>query len=69
MWVFGFQVSLQQEGILMSNFTLFVCGLAITLISGMGVAISQIHIAYEKHYKKNKEEEEEYFKILKEESA
>jgi hypothetical protein len=52
----------------MSNFTLFVCGLAITLISGMGVAISQIHLAYEKH-SKQETETQEYLEMLKEESA
>jgi len=52
----------------MSNFTLFVCGLAITLISGMGVAISQIHLAYEKSNKRDTETSE-YLEMLKEESA
>jgi len=42
----------------MSNFTLFVCGLAITFISGMGVAISQVNIAYEKQMKKKKKNHE-----------
>lgn len=53
----------------MSNFTLFVCGLAITLISGMGVAISQVNMGYEKIKRTKKTSEEQlYFDVLKEES-
>lgn len=54
----------------MSNFTLFICGLAITLISGMGVAISQVHIAYEKAKRTKKTSEEQlYFDIFREETT
>ena len=51
----------------MSNFTLFVCGLAITLISGMGVAISQIHIGYKNLKNKNQKYDQLDFEILKKE--
>lgn len=53
----------------MSNFTLFVCGLAITLISGMGVAISQVCVGYEqlKQKKITEKENQLYFDAIKEE--
>jgi len=53
----------------MSNFALFVCGLAITLISGMGVAISQVCVGYEQLKQKRTREKEHqlYFDALKEE--
>ena len=54
----------------MSNLTLFICGLAITLISGMGVILSQISFAYEKIRSKKDlaKEDQLYFDILKEET-
>ena len=30
----------------MSNFTLFVCGIVVTLIAGMGVITSQVFLGY-----------------------
>ena len=45
--VFGFLVFLALEDILMNNIVLFVCGLAITLVSGMGVLVYMVHLGYE----------------------
>ena len=33
----------------MDNFTLFICGLVITLIAGMGVMTSQVFLGYFKY--------------------
>lgn len=32
----------------MSNFTLFICGIVVTLIVGMGVITSQVFLGYRK---------------------
>lgn len=34
----------------MSDFTIFVAGIIVTLVAGMGVITSQIFIAYKKDY-------------------
>lgn len=33
----------------MDDFTLFVCGVVVTLIAGMGVITSQVFMGYSKH--------------------
>lgn len=38
----------------MDNLVLFVCGLAVTLMSGMGILVYMAHLGYE-HEKENKE--------------
>jgi hypothetical protein len=38
----------------MDNFTLFVCGIVITLISGMGVITSEVFLGYYKYFEKEK---------------
>lgn len=53
----------------MSNLSLFICGLAITLISGMGVILSQINLAYKKiNNQKKTKEEQFYFDMIREET-
>jgi len=37
----------------MNNFTIFVVGIAITLITGMGVLTSQVFFGYRQNYKHN----------------
>ena len=46
MWVFGFLVFFRLGVILMDDFALFVCGVVVTLISGMGVITSQVFMGY-----------------------
>ena len=43
---YGFPVSLHEGVILMDNFALFVCGIVVTLIAGMGVITSQVFMGY-----------------------
>jgi len=47
----------------MTDFALFVCGVVVTLIAGMGVLTSQVFMGYDKFhqpdYKSNKEVLEE----------
>lgn len=40
----------------MSDFSLFLCGVVITLIAGLGVITSQVFLGYEKFMRKNNEE-------------
>jgi len=40
----------------MDNFTLFVCGLVVTLIAGMGVITSEVFLGYKRFMKKHKNE-------------
>lgn len=49
----------------MSNFTIFVVGLAVTLITGMGVITSQVFFGYHKFMNEKKKEPEHYPKIKK----
>ncbi len=35
----------------MSDFTLFVCGLVVTLIAGLGVITSEVFLGYSKYLK------------------
>lgn len=46
MWVFGFQVFFAWGIILMDDLSLFICGIVVTLISGMGVITSQVFLGY-----------------------
>ena len=46
MWVFGFLVFFHLGVILMDDFALFVCGVVVTLIAGMGVITSQVFMGY-----------------------
>lgn len=43
----------------MSDFTLFVCGVIVTLIAGMGIITSQVFLGYHKFVKIEQEEAEE----------
>ncbi len=40
----------------MDDFALFVCGVVVTLIAGMGVITSQVFMGYSKHVTKPTEE-------------
>lgn len=46
----------------MNNFTIFVVGLVITLITAMGVLTSQVFIGYRKLHSYTPEEKPEYVK-------
>jgi hypothetical protein len=35
----------------MNNFTIFIVGIVVTLIAGMGVITSQVFLGYKKNYK------------------
>ena len=35
----------------MDNFTLFICGIVVTLIAGMGVVTSEVFLGYHKYVK------------------
>lgn len=41
----------------MNNLALFVCGLAVTLLSAMGVLVYMVSLGYESEKKKSKEPE------------
>ena len=38
----------------MDDFTLFVCGIVVTLIAGMGVITSEVFLGYHKYLKKER---------------
>ena len=38
----------------MDNFALFVCGIAVTLIAGMGVITSEVFLGYYKYLEKER---------------
>ena len=42
----------------MDNFTLFICGLVVTLIAGMGVITSEVFLGYKKFMEKGLKERE-----------
>jgi len=42
----------------MSDFAIFVCGVVITLIAGMGVITSQVFLGYKKFMEQEKDEPE-----------
>ena len=48
----------------MSDFTLFVCGVIVTLIAGMGIITSQVFLGYHKFLKIEPEEETEETEVL-----
>lgn len=42
----------------MDNFALFICGLVVTLIAGMGVITSEVFLEYKKFMEQNLREKE-----------
>ena len=38
----------------MDNFTLFICGIVVTLIAGMGVITSEVFLGYHKYLEQEK---------------
>lgn len=42
----------------MDNFTLFICGLVVTLIAGMGVITSEVFLGYKKFMAQGLKEKE-----------
>ena len=56
MLVFGFQVFFAWGIILMDDLSLFICGIVVTLISGMGVITSQVFLAYKQEEQTNDEQ-------------
>jgi hypothetical protein len=49
----------------MDNFTLFICGLVVTLIAGMGVITSEVFLGYKKFMEKGRKKKEEYNGTIK----
>lgn len=51
----------------MDNFALFVCGVVVTLIAGMGVITSEVFLGYSKYnkYKQKIAEEQEKQNVLR----
>ena len=45
----------------MDNFTLFICGLVVTLIAGMGIITSEVFLGYERFMRKNKSKQLKLF--------
>lgn len=43
----------------MDNFTLFICGLVVTLIAGMGVITSEVFLGYKKFMEQGKQKQED----------
>tara|TARA_R100001163_G_scaffold63675_1_gene56118 strand:+ start:216 stop:374 length:159 start_codon:yes stop_codon:yes gene_type:complete len=43
----------------MDNFTLFICGLVVTLIAGMGVITSEVFLGYKKFMEQGKNKKED----------
>ena len=43
----------------MDNFSLFICGLVVTFIAGIGVITSEVFLGYHKFVKKTLEKEKE----------
>jgi hypothetical protein len=50
----------------MDNFTLFICGLVVTLIAGMGVITSEVFIAYAEYIATEKRRLDRILKKVKE---
>jgi hypothetical protein len=44
----------------MTDFTLFICGIVVTLIAGMGVITSQVFLGYHKFIEEGKEKAIKY---------
>jgi hypothetical protein len=51
LWAYGFLVFFAWGIILMDDMSLFICGIVVTLISGMGVITSQVFMGYDKFLK------------------
>ena len=49
----------------MDNITLFFCGVAVTLLAGLGVVTSEVFLGYEKFMNKYKPKEKKGQKALK----
>ena len=43
----------------MDNFTLFICGLVVTLIAGMGVITSEVFLGYKRFMQEGRNRREE----------
>tara|TARA_A100001201_G_scaffold130129_1_gene115753 strand:+ start:283 stop:438 length:156 start_codon:yes stop_codon:yes gene_type:complete len=41
----------------MDNFALFICGLVVTLIAGMGIITSEVFLGYKRFMRKNNRKE------------
>lgn len=54
MWDYGFLVFFLSEDILMDDFALFVCGVVVTLVAGMGVITSEVFLGYYKYLEKER---------------
>lgn len=54
MWDYGFLVFFLLEDILMDDFALFVCGVVVTLVAGMGVITSEVFLGYYKYLEKER---------------
>ncbi len=47
----------------MDDFTLFVCGIIVTGVAGMGIITSEVFLGYKRFMRKHKKEDEQ--KVLK----
>ena len=54
MWDYGFLVFFLLEDILMDDFALFVCGVVVTLVAGMGVITYEVFLGYYKYLEKER---------------
>lgn len=43
----------------MDNFSLFICGLVVTMVAGMGIITSEVFLGYKKFMNKYKHTEED----------
>jgi hypothetical protein len=43
----------------MDNFALFICGIVVTLVAGMGVITSEVFLGYKKFMENGRNKEEE----------
>ena len=48
-----------SKDLIMDNFTLFVCGLVVTLIAGMGVITSEVFLGYRRFMEEGRKRREE----------
>jgi len=49
----------------MDNFSLFICGLIVTGIAGMGIITSEVFLGYKKFMNKYKPKEDDKQKVFK----
>jgi hypothetical protein len=61
--VFGFRAFLVLEGISVNNIILFVCGISVTLMCGMGVLVYMVHLGYKHEEEKIKEKKMNEFRV------